>query len=164
MGLFTLCSGHRTEKFSSFSRQPEETHTHPHVHSQDRDQDNNASGTLMFQIQRCVRHLTGWHICSENSWRSLSGNSPLLHPSAGTWSTPEQITLDKKKGTSITEQQYCKCLTKQFIEINIIPASSFIWNQNQKHVYCQVGLRVARNLLVGFLEESRTKQGQQLYE
>lgn len=81
---FTLCSGHRTEKFSSFNTQPEETHTKKKIRVRP------FRVRWMFQIECSVRHLTGWHICSESSWRSPSGNSPLLHLSAGTWSTAER--------------------------------------------------------------------------
>lgn len=80
---FTLCSGHRTEKFSSFNTQPEEAH-------KKEIRVRPFRVRWMFQIECSVRHLTGWHICSENSWRSPSGNSPLLHLSAGTWSTAER--------------------------------------------------------------------------
>lgn len=67
--LLTLCSGHRTEKFSSLSAQPEETHT-PTRSGSGRERVSQVSGS------GSGRHLTGWHICSENCCCSPSGSSP----------------------------------------------------------------------------------------
>lgn len=50
--VFTLCSGHRTEKFSSFNTQPERTH-------------KKKSGSDLFP---CQVNVSDWVLCASPDW------------------------------------------------------------------------------------------------
>lgn len=99
---FTLCSGHRTEKFSSFNTQPEETHTKRRSGS-----DLSVSGECFRLSVLCV------------TW--LDGTSVVKAPGAALLETAHYCTYllargaqlrgkNQKTTSSVTGQHYCKCL------------------------------------------------------
>lgn len=74
--VFTLCSGHLIEKLSSLRTQPGKTKAGHEI----------TKGKSVLSITEVLNsYPTGWHICSDNSWGSPSGNSPLLRLFAGRW-------------------------------------------------------------------------------